>query len=117
MSVSEEFKNNIKEWISIDDREKELKAQIKIITKGKKELSEKILKEMEDSKIDDLSLSTGGKLKANISTTIAPLKKEHIYTRLLGELNDELKANYLTNKIYDKGNRDTVTRITLKRFK
>jgi len=115
--ITQEFKNNIKEWINIDDREKELKAQIKILNKKKQELSEGILKDMEKNEIDDLTLSTGGKLKASVSVTTAPLKKEFVYTSLVNELKDEVKAQYLTNKLYDKETRGTVSKVSLKRYK
>ena len=47
LSVSDDFKNDVKTWIEIDDKEKELKGQIKVLTTKKKELTEGILKEMD----------------------------------------------------------------------
>jgi len=115
--ITEDFKNGIKEWINIDDREKELKAQLKVLGKKKQELSEIILKDMEKNDIDDLTLSTGGKLKASVSVTTAPLKKEFVFNSLVNELKDEVKAQYLTNKLYDKESRGTVSKVSLKRYK
>ena len=115
--INEEFKNNIKEWIALDDKTKELKEQVKVIEERKKILSESIMSTMKSNEIEDLSLSTGGKLKAYTSSTVAPLKKENIFNNLMEEFKDEIKAEYLTSKIMDKSKRDVKTNTVLKRYK
>jgi len=116
-TINEDFKNNIKEWISLDDKTKELKDQVKVIDERKKILSELIMGTMKSNEIEDLSLSTGGKLKAYTTSSVAPLKKENIFNNLLEEFKDEIKAEYLTSKIMDKSKREVKTNTVLKRYK
>tara|TARA_B100000900_G_C20526914_1_gene694587 strand:- start:352 stop:717 length:366 start_codon:yes stop_codon:yes gene_type:complete len=115
LTVSEDFKNDVKTWIEIDDKERELKAQIKLLTAKKKELTDGILKEMESNEIDNLQISTGGKLKYSVSQVTTPLKKEHIIGVINEEVKDEEIAKDLITKIYNKEQREKVTKVSLKR--
>lgn len=115
LTVSDDFKNDVKTWIEIDDKEKELKSQLKILTSKKKELTDGILKEMESNEIDNLQISTGGKLKYSVSQVTAPLKKEHIIGVINEEVKDEEMAKELITKIYNKEQRERVTKVSLKR--
>ena len=36
LTVSDDFKNDVKTWIEIDDKERELKSQLKVINKKRK---------------------------------------------------------------------------------
>lgn len=117
VEVKREFKDNIKEWLSLDDKTKELKEKIKTLEDRKKVLSATIMNTMKENDIDNLSLNSGGKLKAYTSKTVAPLKKENIYNSLKSELGDDIKAEYLTSKIMDKTTRDVKETTTLKRYK
>ena len=51
-TINEDFKNNIKEWISLDDKTKELKEQVKVIEERKKILSELIMGTMKSNEIE-----------------------------------------------------------------
>ncbi len=115
--LKKEFNDLYKEWISLDDKTKELKEQVKVIEERKKILSESIMGTMKSNEIEDLSLSTGGKLKAYTSSSVAPLKKENIFNNLMDEFKDEIKAEYLTSKIMDKSKREVKTNTVLKRYK
>ena len=115
LTVSDDFKNDVKTWIEIDDKEKELKSQIKVLTTKKKELTDGILKEMEKNEIDNLQISTGGKLKYSVSQVAGPLKKEHILNVINEEVKDQEMAKELITKIYNKDEREVVTKVSLKR--
>ena len=52
-----------------------------------------------------------------LNDTKPSFKKEFVYTSLVNELKDEVKAQYLTNKLYDKETRGTVSKVSLKRYK
>ena len=69
------FKDNVKEWIGIDDQISELNKQIKELkAKKNKQLEPKITLFMRQYNISDLN-TEGGKLKCNERNTKKPLSK------------------------------------------
>lgn len=72
------FKDNVKEWIGIDDQIAELNKQIKELkAKKNKQLEPKITLFMRQYNISDLN-TEGGKLKCNERNTKKPLSKNLI---------------------------------------
>lgn len=72
------FKENVKEWIGIDDQIAELNKQIKELkAKKNKQLEPKITLFMRQYNISDLN-TEGGKLKCNERNTKKPLSKNLI---------------------------------------
>ena len=115
VTVSDDFKSNVKEWIEIDNKENELKPQLRILSSKKKELTNSIIKEMETNNIGDLNINTGGKLKYNVSNVVAPLKKDIVMDVISKEIKDENKARSIITQLYDKETRGVVKKVSLKR--
>ena len=112
--ISPEFVENVKKYLLIDDKIKQLKEESKKLATDKKEREEFILNYLQN--IDENVIDVhDGKLRRNISKTIAPLKKETIQNTLNIILGDVNKATMITQEIIKS--RPIVERVTLKRTK
>lgn len=112
--VSPEFVDNVKKYLAVDDKIRELRDQNKKLIQEKKQKEEFILNYLQqvDEKMIDVP---DGKLRRNVSKTQAPLKKETIHKALTDIMGDATKALDITDKIIKS--RPTVERVTLKRTK
>lgn len=112
--VTQEFKNKVLKWVSLDDDLRKIKAKSREITKEKKQYEDYILNFLEsvDEKVVEIS---DGKLRRNVSKTKAPLKKANIMAALTQITNDPLKAKEMTEHIINS--RPDVERVNLKRTK
>ena len=112
--VSNEFIQNVKKWLEIDDTIKEIRSKTKLLTSEKKDKEQYILDYLQsiDEKIIDVP---NGKLRKNVSKTQAPFKKETIQQALVEITGDINKATAMTEHIIKS--RPIVQRITLKRTK
>lgn len=110
--ISDKFKNNIKEWVSIDDQIKDLQKQIKLFKQAKKDKEEFILEYLTNINENQIQISDG-KLIKNVSKTKAPLKNEMITDTLIEVLKDDKEAFKITEMIMLK--RPMTERINLKR--
>jgi len=112
--VSPEFVDNVKKYLAVDDKIRELRDQNKKLIQDKKEKEEFILNYLQqvDEKMIDVP---DGKLRRNVSKTQAPLKKETIHKALTDIMGDATKALDITDKIIKS--RAIVERVTLKRTK
>jgi hypothetical protein len=112
--VSPEFVSNVKKYLEVDDKIRELRDQNKKLIQEKKQKEEFILNYLQqvDEKMIDVP---DGKLRRNVSKTQAPLKKETIHKALTDIMGDATKALDITDKIIKS--RPTVERVTLKRTK
>ena len=112
--VSNEFIQNVKKWLEIDDTIKEIRTKTKLLTSEKKDKEQYILDYLQsiDEKIIDVP---NGKLRKNVSKTQAPFKKETIQQALVEITGDINKATAMTEHIIKS--RPIVQRITLKRTK
>jgi hypothetical protein len=112
--ISPEFVENVKKYLLIDDKIKQLKEESKKLATDKKEREEFILNYLQN--IDENVIDVhDGKLRRNISKTTAPLKKETIQNTLNIILGDVNKATMITQEIIKS--RPIVERVTLKRTK
>ena len=112
--ISHEFIENVKRYLLIDDKIKQLKEENKKLLTDKKEREEFILNYLQN--IDENVIDVhDGKLRRNISKTQAPLKKENIQNTLNIILGDSNKATMITQEIIKS--RPIVERVTLKRTK
>ena len=113
-TISHEFIENVKRYLLIDDKIKQLKEENKKLLTDKKEREEFILNYLQN--IDENVIDVhDGKLRRNISKTQAPLKKETIQNTLNIILGDTNKATMITQEIIKS--RPIVERVTLKRTK
>jgi len=112
--ISPEFVENVKKYLLIDDKIKQLKEESKKLVTDKKEREEFILNYLQN--IDENVIDVhDGKLRRNISKTTAPLKKDTIQNTLNIILGDINKATMITQEIIKS--RPIVERVTLKRTK
>jgi hypothetical protein len=112
--ISHEFIENVKRYLLIDDKIKQLKEENKKLLTDKKEREGFILNYLQN--IDENVIDVhDGKLRRNISKTQAPLKKETIQNTLNIILGDTNKATMITQEIIKS--RPIVERVTLKRTK
>ena len=113
-TISLEFIENVKKYLLIDDKIKQLKEENKKLLTDKKEREGFILNYLQN--IDENVIDVhDGKLRRNISKTQAPLKKETIQNTLNIILGDTNKATMITQEIIKS--RPIVERVTLKRTK
>jgi hypothetical protein len=112
--VSENFINNIKKWVELDDTINKLKDEIKIIVKEKKDAEEIILKDLDKMEEKIINLKDG-KLRKNVSKTQVPLKKDHIQKSIFDYIKDEKKTSDIITSMMKS--RQTVEKINLKRTK
>ena len=112
--ISPEFVENVKKYLLIDDKIKQLKEESKKLATDKKEREEFILNYLQN--IDENVIDVhDGKLRRNISKTTAPLKKDTIQNTLNIILGDVNKATMITQEIIKS--RPIIERVTLKRTK
>lgn len=110
--VSNEFVQNVKKWLEIDDTIKEIRNKTKNLTSEKKEREQYILDYLQsiDEKVVDVP---DGKLRRNITKSQAPFKKESIQQALAEITGDINKAATMTDHIIKS--RPIVERVNLKR--
>ena len=112
--VTNEFKNNVKRWVEIDDTIKELRIKSKELTQEKKEYEDFILNFLDS--VDEKSVGIqDGKLTRTVSQTKAPFKKENILKALVEITGDTNKAMTMTEHIIKS--RQTTEKVRLKRTK
>jgi hypothetical protein len=88
---ADQVRENLKSWISFDDEERQLRAQIKTLREKKQEYSSKILDFMKENEIDNFALEGAGvgQLSRSIRTSRPPLRRDLIRTQLLLHLADQ----------------------------
>jgi len=91
MGDSEEIKVVIKQWIGLDDQNRELQKQQKFIREQKIILSQKILEFMRENQVDNFNLEGGGTgtLARTIRQSKPPLKRQIVRTQLLLQFADQ----------------------------
>lgn len=79
--------NSVKEWITLDDKIKDLGKQIKETRIQKKELTEVLLGTMKENEIDCFDISDG-KIIHTQNRSRAPLSKQHLLKSLSDYFSD-----------------------------
>ena len=77
----EGFKVLVHEWLSIDDKIKQLKDAEKKLNEEKKKLNEPIMEFMSKNNIEDCNTSTG-KLKYVVSEVKKPINRQYLIDKL-----------------------------------
>ena len=106
------FKDEVKEWITLDDDITTLQKAIKERRDKKNRLTPKIIEYMDRFKINDLN-TNDGKLKFTKSLYTKPINKEYLIAKLGDFFKDYKKAEKATGFIYE--NRDKQEKYSLKR--
>jgi Flp pilus assembly secretin CpaC len=87
--ATEQVRNVLKEWVTLDDQERALKLQIKQIRDKKTQNAEHILKFMRDNSVDDFKLEGQGSLSRSVRTSRPALSRDKIRTQLLIQFADQ----------------------------
>ena len=112
--VTKTFRNNVLQWVEIDDKIKNIRNKVKELTTEKKQFEEYILNYLSQVEEESIVIKDG-KLSKNETKTKAPLKKETIYQSLVQLVGDPIKATSMTDHIINS--RPDVQRVNLKRTK
>lgn len=115
--VIEKLKQNARQWVDVDEKERKKKEELKKLKQEKDELSEWITTAMTAVQESNMKISTGGFLKCTETTTYAPVNKEKVFSYLVDELKSEERARDICDKLYDKDSRDVKKTMVLKRTK
>lgn len=88
---TEQVRESLKQWISFDDQERQLRAQIKTIREQKQKFSSEILTFMKDNEVDNFALEGNGvgQLSRTVRTSRPPLRRDLIRTKMLLHFADQ----------------------------
>lgn len=86
-----QVRDTLKQWISLDDQERELRNKIKLLRDQKTELSNSILEFMRNNQVDNFSLEGNGvgNISRSVRTSRPPLKRNVLRTQLLLHFADQ----------------------------
>lgn len=88
---TEQVRESLKNWIELDDQERQLRAQVKTLKDQKNRISSEILSFMKDNEVDNFALEGNGvgTLSRTVRTSRPPLRRNLIRTQILMHLADE----------------------------
>lgn len=88
---TEQVRESLKTWITLDDEERQLRSQIKTLRDQKSRISSDILAFMKDNEVDNFALEGNGvgTLSRTVRTSRPPLRRNLIRTQILMHLADE----------------------------
>lgn len=88
---TQKIRDTLKEWVSLDDQERELRRQIKEIREKKTRNSQSILEFMRDNQVDNFALEGSGigNISRSVRTSRPPLRRDLIRTQLLLQFADQ----------------------------
>ena len=86
-----QIREALKQWIALDDTERQIRNQIKEIRENKAALSATILEYMRDNKVDNFALEGNGvgNISRSVRTSRPPLRRSELRTKLLMTFADE----------------------------
>jgi hypothetical protein len=90
-NATNQVRQTLKDWISLDDRARQLQTELKNIRDQKAKLSGTVLGFMRDNQIDDIALegSGVGNIRRTARTSRPPLRRNYIRTQLLLQFADQ----------------------------
>lgn len=106
-AVLDDFKNQVRAWIEIDNNIRKLKQAIKERNVMKKQLTDKILTFMGKYNIEDLNTKDGSRLRYKVTQVKEPLTASKIKERItenFGQIRniDDLNEHVFTAKKVEK---------------
>lgn len=112
METKEQLINKIKEWISIENEIKELRAEIRTLNNMKKKMTNELMVVMKQNEIDCFDIK-GGSIVYKQSKIKKPINSKSLMVTLNSFFkNDNLKAGELTKYILE--NREEQIRESIK---
>lgn len=88
----DDFKEKIKQWLSIDNQIRDLKNKIKILQAGQTQLTPQIMGFMSKNEIHNMNLGDSGKLKYIKRETAQTITQKLLKQKLVEFLKDEEKG-------------------------
>jgi hypothetical protein len=90
-SNTNQVRESLKQWITFDDEERQLRQQIKAIKERKDGLSRNILEFMRTNQVDNFSLEGNGvgNISRSVRTSRPPLRRNVLRTQLLLHFADQ----------------------------
>ena len=92
-------RQQIRDWVKLDDESEQLKKRLRQINQTKKEMSSKLLALMKEQDIDEFDLNQEGKLIRKEKKTKASLNKKQLNDSLFKYYNNEVDAKKATDFI------------------
>jgi seryl-tRNA synthetase len=86
---TDKVKEILKNWITYDDQERELRKQIKELKDRKNKGAEEILKYMRDNQVDNFAIEGKGGLSRSVRSSRPALRRDTIRTQLLLQFADQ----------------------------
>lgn len=88
---TQKVRDSLKEWVALDDQERDLRRQIKDIREKKAKNSADILEFMRSNAVDNFSLEGNGvgNISRSVRTSRPPLRRDLIRTQLLLQFADQ----------------------------
>ena len=108
----DKLKNEVKEYLELDDQIKEINKALKERREKKKKLSESILENMKGFNIDFMN-TKNGKLTYTTNKRKEPLNKKNLITGLNNYFDNEVESKKVSKIVLDS--RSDVTKVTLRR--
>lgn len=93
------LKQNIKDWVKLDEEMCELRKRMRALNQAKVALSEGLLTVMKDQKIDEFDLNNEGKLVRQTKKSKQPINKKQLLTTLSKYYDNEKDAQKVTEFI------------------
>lgn len=116
MQVSPQFEDDVKKWVLLDNKIKQANDAVKALKKEKESIGNKMITYIKNNGIEDQQINiTGGKIKLAVSSTVAPMSREYIESRLAQYFKSASKAKEATDFIYS--NREKHTKEYISRTK
>ncbi len=110
----DDFKEKIKNWLSIDNQIRDLKNKIKVLQAGQSELTPQIMDFMSKNEIHNMNLGDNGKLKYVKRETPQSITQKLLKLKLVEYLKDENKG--LEALEYILNGREKKENVALKRL-
>lgn len=113
-AVLDDFKNQVRAWIEIDNSVRKLKQAIKERNNVKKQLTDKILSFMGKYNIEDLNTKDGSRLRYKVTQVKEPLTASKIKERITENFEQINSVDDLQERVFST---KKVQKISLRRLK
>lgn len=114
MSVSDEFRKYMSEWVELKRQLAEARKDMKVLNGREKQLKEYIAEYMQKTKIDTLSMSRGEKVSLKTSNRAGTMSKEAVIRGLdIYFEGDEVRTEAAMNCIRDNIDRKDVRTVSV----
>lgn len=112
---SSHFENNIKRWVSLDNRIKALNDEAKTLREEKSNINDSISQHIEENHLEKATIKiSDGKLRYVTTKTQSPISLKYLESCLSDCINDDSKVKEIMS--YIKENREVKETTEIKRY-